>query len=94
MTTVVKAKILLFTNLYTKFLRHSSTTLRVNYSNNLQVYAPSLTSLRERDWTALIELFDRDDGDEIEADIDRSLFWLIPEPCWEDDPFDFLREYL
>jgi len=66
----------------------------VNYSNNLQVYAPSLTSLRERDWTALIELFDRDDGDEIEADISGSLFWLIPEPCWEDDPFDFLREYL
>ncbi|WP_442936539.1 hypothetical protein [Nostoc sp.] len=51
-------------------------------------------SLRERDWTALIELFDREDGDEIEADIDSSLFWLIPEPCWEDDPFDFLREYL
>ncbi|MBG1268416.1 hypothetical protein [Nostoc sp. WHI] len=66
----------------------------MNYSNNLQVYAPSLTSLRERDWTALIELFHRDDSDEIEADINRSLFWLIPEPCWEDDPFDFLREYL
>ncbi|MEH1910576.1 hypothetical protein [Nostoc sp.] len=66
----------------------------MNYSNNLQVYAPSLTFLRERDWTALIELFDRDDGDEIEADIHSSLFWLIPEPCWEDDPFDFLREYL
>ena len=66
----------------------------MNYSNNLQVYPPSLTSLRERDWTALIELFDRDDVDEIEADIDSSLIWLIPEPCWEDDPFDFLREYL
>lgn len=66
----------------------------MNYSNNLQVYPPSLTSLRERDWTALIELFDRDDVDEIEADINSSLFWLIPEPCWEDDPFDFLREYL
>lgn len=76
------------------FLRLSSTNLRVNYSNNLQVYAPSLTSLRERDWTALIELFYREDSDEIEADINRSLFWLIPEPCWEDDPFDFLREYL
>lgn len=66
----------------------------MNYSNNLQVYPPSLTSLRERDWTALIELFDRDDVDEIEADINSSLFWLIPEPCWEDDPFDFLREFL
>lgn len=66
----------------------------MNYSNNLQVYAPSLTFLREGDWIALIELFDRDDGDEIEADVNSSLFWLIPEPCWEDDPFDFLREYL
>lgn len=51
-------------------------------------------SLRERDWTALIELFDRNDADEIQADISCSLLWLIPEPCWEDDPFDFLREYL
>jgi len=66
----------------------------VNYPTNLQVYTPSLTSLRERDWTALIELFDRDDGDEIEDDIHTNLFRLIPEPCWEDDPFDFLREYL
>jgi hypothetical protein len=67
----------------------------VNYPNNFQIYAASsLTSLRERDLTALIELFDRDDGDEIETDIHANLLWLIPEPCWEDDPFDFLREYL
>ncbi|MFN6560799.1 MAG: hypothetical protein RMY28_013585 [Nostoc sp. ChiSLP01] len=66
----------------------------MNYPTNFQLYTPSLTSLRDRDSTALIELFDRDDGDEIEADIHTNLFWLIPEPCWEDDPFDFLREYL
>ncbi len=60
----------------------------------MRFICPLLTFLRERDCTALIELFDRDDGDEIEADISCSLFWLIPEPCWEDDPFDFLREYL
>ncbi|MDZ8023148.1 MAG: hypothetical protein RMX65_023695 [Nostoc sp. DedQUE01] len=66
----------------------------MNYPTNLQVYTPSLPSLRDRDWTALIELFDRDDGDDIEADIHINLFWLIPEPCWEDDPFDFLREYM
>lgn len=58
------------------------------------MYAPVFTSLRERDWNVLIELFDREDVDEIEADISSSLHWLIPEPCWEDDPFDFLREYL
>ncbi|NDJ23768.1 hypothetical protein GS682_19400 [Nostoc sp. B(2019)] len=66
----------------------------MNYSNNLQVYAPSLMSLNERDWKALVDLFNRDDGDEIEADINSNLLWLTPEPCWEDDPFDFLREYL
>ncbi|WP_341527245.1 hypothetical protein WKK05_32850 [Nostoc sp. UHCC 0302] len=66
----------------------------MNYSNNLQVYAESFTSLKERDWNALTDLFDRDDGDEIEADINSNLYWRTPEPCWEDDPFDFLREYL
>ncbi|MHC5711495.1 MAG: hypothetical protein ACYTX0_04765 [Nostoc sp.] len=35
-----------------------------------------LTFLRERDCTALIELFDRDDGDEIEADISCKLLCI------------------
>jgi hypothetical protein len=61
---------------------------------NLEVYAPPSTSLRNRDWKALLELFDREDVDEIEADVQDSLRLLPPEPCWEDDPFDFLREYL
>ncbi len=61
---------------------------------NLQVHAPSLTSFRQRDWKALIELFDREDCDEIETDINHNLRLMTPEPCWEDDPFDFLREYL
>lgn len=42
----------------------------------------------------MTELFDRDDSDEIEADINSSLMLMIPEPCWGDDPFEFLREYL
>nr|WP_225225910.1 hypothetical protein [Komarekiella delphini-convector] len=75
-------------------MRQSTIISRVNYPNNLQVYALSLTSLKDRDWKALTDLFDRDDGDEIEADINSNLLWLTPEPCWEDDPFDFLREYL
>jgi len=58
------------------------------------MYAPTLNSLRQRDWKALIELFDREDGDEIEADINSNLHLRTPEPCWEDDPFDFLREFL
>ncbi|WP_017651084.1 hypothetical protein [Fortiea contorta] len=61
---------------------------------NVEIYAAPSIALRKRDWKALIELFDRDDVDEIEADVHGSLLLLPPEPCWEDDPFDFLREYL
>ena len=50
--------------------------------------------VRERDWEALNLLFDRDDSDEIEADIQSKLLFLVPEPCWEDNPFDFLQEFL
>ncbi len=61
---------------------------------NIEAYATPLTALRTRDWKALLELFDREDVDEIDADVNGSLRLLPPEPCWEDDPFDFLREYL
>jgi hypothetical protein len=53
-----------------------------------------LSVLKERDWKALKELFDRKDSDEIEADINSKLCLMVPEPLWEDEPFDFLREYL
>ncbi|HEY9800822.1 MAG TPA: hypothetical protein V6D25_10725 [Leptolyngbyaceae cyanobacterium] len=66
----------------------------MNYPVNPQIYAPIFTSLKERDWKVLLEMFDREDIDEIETDINRNLLLMIPEPCWEDDPFDFLREYL
>lgn len=66
----------------------------VNYQDNLQVNVPSLNCLRERDWEALLSLFDREDGDEIENEITSKLVWLVPEPCWEDNPFEFLSEFL
>ncbi|WP_347607579.1 hypothetical protein [Trichormus azollae] len=66
----------------------------MNYSNNVQVNFPSCGTLKEGDWEALILLFERDDSDEIEAEIDSKLLWLVPEPCWEDNPFEFLREFL
>jgi hypothetical protein len=58
------------------------------------VNVSSLNSLRERDWEALTSLFDRDDSDEIEDEIKSKLVWLVPEPCWEDNPFELLREFL
>ncbi|MDJ0733424.1 MAG: hypothetical protein QNJ47_04935 [Nostocaceae cyanobacterium] len=50
--------------------------------------------LKNRDWKVLVELFERADIEEIEANIHSNLLMMIPEPCWEDDPFDFLSEYL
>ncbi len=57
-------------------------------------YAPTLMPLNERDTKELGALFEREDIDEIEADITKNLFWLSPALCWEDNPFDFLQEYL
>lgn len=65
-----------------------------NYSEHIQVNNSSYSTIRERDWEALDSLFDRDDSDEIEAEIKSKLVWLVPEPCWEDNPFEFLREFL
>jgi hypothetical protein len=84
----------LFASLKTKFLYHLTQISPVTYPSHPQTYAPVFTSLRERDWKVLIELFDRQDSEDIEADINSNLLLMIPEPCWEDDPFDFLREYL
>jgi hypothetical protein len=57
-------------------------------------YAAILMPLNERDTKALLALFEREDIEQIEAEIDRNLFWLTPAPCWEDNPFDFLSEFL
>lgn len=59
-----------------------------------EVHAQPLMPLKQRDWKALALLFDREDSDEIEADVDYNLGLIVPEPCWEDDPFEFLSEFL
>lgn len=56
--------------------------------------AAPLMPLRERDVKALAGFFEPTDMAEIEADIVHNLIWLWPEPCWEEDPYAFLREYL
>lgn len=50
--------------------------------------------LRRRDLQVLTELFDLHEIEAIESDILENLGWRCPEPCWEDNPFEFLREYL
>lgn|GEM_PF-6441461 len=68
-------------------------TSRVN--SQLKYYAPPLMPMKDRDWMALVELFSRKDGDEIETDIINKLLTMVPEPlCWEEDPYEFLHEYL
>lgn len=57
-------------------------------------YAAPLSPLRERDEVALDDLFRREDMVAIETDISSCLLKLMPEPCWDDDPFEFIREFL
>lgn len=57
-------------------------------------FAAPLSPLRDRDLNALSELFLTDKMRIIEADVAQLLIRLQPEPCWEDDPFTFLEEFL
>ena len=58
------------------------------------VHAAPLSSLRERDLQALAEMFEPEEASEVEAELVSYLNLMYPEPCWEEDPFDFLRDYL
>ncbi|WP_421656026.1 hypothetical protein [Leptothermofonsia sp. ETS-13] len=57
-------------------------------------HAAPLLPLRERDAKVLSDWFQRDDMLEVEADIASCLLRLLPEPCWEDDLFEFVRDFL
>ncbi|WP_211517565.1 hypothetical protein [Geitlerinema sp. PCC 9228] len=59
-----------------------------------EAHATPLPPLRERDTKALTALFNREDAEEIQDDVNSYLSCLFPTPCWEDDPFDFLQEYI
>ncbi len=53
-----------------------------------------MSPLRDRDLKVLVDWFAHESIGAIEADVQHYLQQLMPEPCWEDDPFDFLQEYL
>ena len=57
-------------------------------------HADPLEPLRQRDAQALEEMFDDVQMEEIFIDICDRLRQLYPEPCWDDDSFDFLQEYM
>lgn len=56
-------------------------------------HAAPLKSLHQRDFHILADLFERKDIEEIESNINTILLILWPEPCWEDNLLEFLREY-
>lgn len=58
------------------------------------VHADPLSPLRARDIEALLDLFSHQWLPEIEHDILSRLSQLVPEPPWEVEPYEFLRDYL
>ncbi|ESA38231.1 hypothetical protein N836_32910 [Leptolyngbya sp. Heron Island J] len=58
----------------------------------LMFHAEPLAPLRQRDEQALEDIFDDIEVEDILTDVCIRLRQLHPEPCWEDDPFDFLQE--
>ncbi|MEB3358602.1 MAG: hypothetical protein VKK04_17885 [Synechococcales bacterium] len=57
-------------------------------------HADPISSLRQQDVQAMQSLFDREDIRDIEENIQRRLETLCPEPCWDEEPYEFLRDYL
>lgn len=49
----------------------------------------SIPAIGDDDLTALTFLFDRYEMSEVEADLDRAISKLNPEPCWEDEDLEF-----
>lgn len=56
--------------------------------------ANPLAPLRDRDRQVLTELFTHDHMATIEADILTRLSYLVPEPPWDVEPYEFLRGFL
>ncbi|MEL6135908.1 MAG: hypothetical protein AAFR42_00640 [Cyanobacteria bacterium J06628_6] len=59
-----------------------------------QFYAEPLAPLRDRDEAALDDIFQSEDVEEAVSDVQARLQQIYPEPCWEDEPYDFLHGYI
>ncbi|MEM0979783.1 MAG: hypothetical protein AAGH78_05860 [Cyanobacteria bacterium P01_H01_bin.58] len=67
----------------------------VQTSSSLSVgHASPLAPLRQQDSQALGELFEAEHIQEITLDVHRYLARMYPEPCWEDEPYEFLHGYV
>ncbi len=56
-------------------------------------FASPLESLKARDRTALNALFEGNDKEAIILDVVSNLVCLWPEPCWEEDIYEFLGDF-
>ncbi|MEO0539506.1 MAG: hypothetical protein AAFZ80_01430 [Cyanobacteria bacterium P01_A01_bin.105] len=59
-----------------------------------RLYAEPLAPLRDRDEVALNDVFQTEHIEDAVNDVQNRLSHLHPEPCWEDDPYDFLHGYV
>ncbi|MDV3350401.1 hypothetical protein SPB21_30240 [Leptothoe sp. ISB3NOV94-8A] len=76
-------------------VRHARQQSQIHpFLKPLTFHAEPLTALRHRDEQALEDIFDDLQVEEILIDVCIRLRQLYPEPCWEDEPFDFLQGYL
>ncbi|MGK7891239.1 MAG: hypothetical protein AB4042_18070 [Leptolyngbyaceae cyanobacterium] len=57
-------------------------------------FAPPIMPMHQRDRTILDDLFERDDMSDIHTEITDQLGKMVKEPCWDDDPYHFLSDYL
>jgi hypothetical protein len=48
-------------------------------------HSAPLMTIQERDWSEMNDYFERQDMNELEADIEGLLNRLTPEPIWEDE---------
>ncbi len=76
------------------FLAERTQQENMTYEAKVEAYALPLMPLRERDWEVLVQLFDREDSEEIADNINSKLLMMMPEPCWGEEQFDFLYEYI
>lgn len=58
------------------------------------IHASPLTDLPQRDLIVLQDWFDREDIEEITANVCDRLAQLCPEPCWDEHSYDFLGNLL
>ncbi|MBW4520841.1 MAG: hypothetical protein KME16_14205 [Scytolyngbya sp. HA4215-MV1] len=79
---------------YSKHLGKDRSNIANNSTVRIDSFAAPLAPMRERDLKIMEAWFNQEKMHEIEADFTHYLLLLWPEPCWEDEVFSFLKEYL